>query len=133
MRIPKSAAILSIMAVNITLFATSSSALPFSPGAGGLDLAARLKAEPRTIEVRNRGGDVAAGIIGGMILGGIIGSQRPTYYEDYPPYPIYRPYPVYRAYPVGDEAVAYCMRRFRSYDPYSMTYLGYDGFRHPCP
>lgn len=28
---------------------------------------------------------------------------------------------------------AYCMRRFRSYDPASGTYLGYDGMRHPCP
>ena len=32
-----------------------------------------------------------------------------------------------------DGAVAYCMRRFRSYDPSSGTYLGYDGLRHPCP
>jgi hypothetical protein len=29
--------------------------------------------------------------------------------------------------------VAYCMQRFRSYDPRSGTYLGYDGLRHPCP
>lgn len=28
---------------------------------------------------------------------------------------------------------AYCSRRFRSYDPASGTYLGYDGNRHPCP
>ncbi|MGB8044731.1 MAG: BA14K family protein [Pseudolabrys sp.] len=25
------------------------------------------------------------------------------------------------------------MQRFRSYDPGSGTYLGYDGYRHPCP
>ena len=31
----------------------------------------------------------------------------------------------------GDEA--YCMQRFKSYDPASGTYLGYDGQRHPCP
>jgi len=31
------------------------------------------------------------------------------------------------------DAVAYCMQRFRSYDPASGTYLGYDGLRHPCP
>lgn len=30
-------------------------------------------------------------------------------------------------------AVGYCERRFRSYDPASGTYLGYDGYRHPCP
>ena len=28
--------------------------------------------------------------------------------------------------------VDYCMRRFRSYDPRSGTYLGFDGLRHPC-
>jgi hypothetical protein len=33
----------------------------------------------------------------------------------------------------GGNAVAYCEQRFRSYDPASGTYLGYDGYRHPCP
>ncbi|WP_311976942.1 BA14K family protein [Bradyrhizobium diversitatis] len=28
---------------------------------------------------------------------------------------------------------AYCSQRFKSYDPASGTYLGYDGQRHPCP
>lgn len=31
------------------------------------------------------------------------------------------------------DAVAYCMHRFKSYDPRSSTYLGYDGLRHSCP
>jgi len=26
-----------------------------------------------------------------------------------------------------------CVQRFKSYDPDSGTYLGYDGHRHPCP
>ena len=30
-------------------------------------------------------------------------------------------------------ADAYCSQRYRSYDPGSGTYLGYDGMRHPCP
>jgi hypothetical protein len=30
-------------------------------------------------------------------------------------------------------AVADCAARFRSYDPASGTFLGYDGQRHPCP
>ncbi len=42
------------------------------------------------------------------------------------------PGPVYGAAPGGD-AVAYCMQRYRSYDPGSGTFLGYDGLRHPCP
>ena len=31
------------------------------------------------------------------------------------------------------QAVQYCMRRFRSYVPSSMTYVGRDGRRHRCP
>jgi hypothetical protein len=30
-------------------------------------------------------------------------------------------------------AVAACEARFRSYDPASGTYLGFDGIRHACP
>jgi hypothetical protein len=33
----------------------------------------------------------------------------------------------------GDPAVAACARRFRSYDPVSQTYMGYDGLRRRCP
>ena len=32
---------------------------------------------------------------------------------------------------VGGDA-SYCAQRYRSYDPASGTYLGYDGLRHPC-
>ena len=31
------------------------------------------------------------------------------------------------------DTVAYCVQRFKSYDPKSGTYLGYDGVRHSCP
>jgi hypothetical protein len=33
----------------------------------------------------------------------------------------------------GGDDQAYCMQRYRSYDPASGTFLGYDGIRHPCP
>ena len=33
--------------------------------------------------------------------------------------------------PVRD--MAWCMNRYKSYDPYTKTYLGYDGLRHGCP
>ena len=62
-----------------------------------------------------------------------------------PPSPI-RPssYPAYLVQgPLYDESgalvandgdfVAYCQQTYRSYDPASGTYLGYDGLRHPCP
>jgi BA14K-like protein len=43
-------------------------------------------------------------------------------------------YGSYAAYGGGEtDAVAYCTQRFRSYDPGSGTYLGYDGLRHACP
>jgi hypothetical protein len=38
----------------------------------------------------------------------------------------------YAAAPVANDE-AYCEQRFRSYDPASGTYLGYDGLRHQCP
>ncbi|PSO23187.1 BA14K family protein [Bradyrhizobium sp. MOS002] len=31
------------------------------------------------------------------------------------------------------DSSAYCAQRYKSYDPASGTYLGYDGARHPCP
>ena len=102
----------------------SAVALPLNP-AGSAELAAGLDDSLGTIEVRHSGAGIAAGIIGGMVLGGIIASQSPRYY--YPPYAYY---PAYPSYP---DAITYCARRFKSYDPLSMTYLGYDGFRHPCP
>jgi hypothetical protein len=33
----------------------------------------------------------------------------------------------------NSNAVQYCASRYRSYDPRSGTYLGYDGYRHACP
>ncbi|WP_409188992.1 BA14K family protein [Bradyrhizobium sp. RDM4] len=33
----------------------------------------------------------------------------------------------------GGDSAAYCAQRYRSYDPASGTYLGFDGLRHPCP
>ncbi len=71
------------------------------------------------------GAGVAAGVLGGLILGGMLAGPR---YYGYAPGPSYGP-----GYYGGGDAVGYCMRRFKSYDPYSGTYLGYDGYRHPCP
>ncbi|HWK93957.1 MAG TPA: BA14K family protein [Pseudolabrys sp.] len=56
------------------------------------------------------GGAVAAGVLGGLLLGAIIANSAQQ-----------------------QRGADYCARRYRSYDPYSGTYLGYDGYRHPCP
>ncbi len=60
-------------------------------------------------------GDVAAGV--GEVVGGTVGTVGSAFAGPYP----------------GGGAVGYCESRFRSYDPASGTYLGYDGLRHPCP
>jgi hypothetical protein len=53
------------------------------------------------------------------------------YYDD--SYGYYDDTTVAAGPPAGDDSVAYCMQRYKSYDPASGTYLGYDGQRHPCP
>lgn len=91
-----------------------------------------------TVRYRRRYGPaIGLGIAGALIGGAIIGATQPYGYYGYPGYygPAYvvpPPYAIAPAY-VGGGAAAYCARRFKSYDPYSGTYLGYDGYRHPCP
>ena len=76
---------------------------------------------------RGGGWGGAAAAVGALgVLGAIAADQAAAepYYE---PAPVYAP----RAY--GGGGVRYCMQRYRSYDPYSRTYVGYDGQRYPCP
>ena len=70
------------------------------------------------------GGGAIAGFAAGALLGGALAAQGPYYGGGY-----YRGGPY--AYSGGSEE--YCLSRFKSYDPASGTYLGYDGYRHPCP
>ena len=68
-----------------------------------------------------------AGLAAGAVIGGAIASQAaPAYGYDYQD--AYAPAPEQ----VGDSG-SYCAQRYKSYDPGSGTYLGYDGMRHPCP
>ena len=67
------------------------------------------------------GGAALGGFAAGAILGGALAAQRP-YYGYAPGY-----------YAGGGDQDAYCFSRFKSYDPASGTYLGFDGARHPCP
>ena len=99
---------------------------------------------------RGHGNGIGLGVGAALVTGAIIGGaleQNQGYYPDqsYPaePYPA-EAYPVYPAqgplYDAGGalvandgDSVAYCQQTYRSYDPASGTYLGYDGMRHPCP
>jgi BA14K-like protein len=80
----------------------------------------------------------AAAVVTGALIGGAIASQNQGYY--YPPqtYSGYSdPGYVYSdAAPAGyynGDSVAYCEQTYRSYDPSTGSYLGYDGYRHACP
>jgi hypothetical protein len=71
------------------------------------------------------GGAVAAGVLGGLAVGAMIGAAAAAP----PPPAYYAPAPVYGG---GGDWLAYCSSKYRSFDPASGTYLGYDGYRHPC-
>jgi hypothetical protein len=82
-------------------------------------------------------GGAGLGLAAGAIIGGaIIGATQPYGYygySGYDPGSSYDPGYGYVAPYAGGDEVGYCQQRFRSYDPRSGTYLGFDGFRHPCP
>jgi len=67
----------------------------------------------------NGGAALAGGIFGfaaGMIAGAAANSRSDRRFVN-----------------AGDaEWVAYCARKYRSYDPRSNTFLGHDGYRHYC-
>lgn len=87
------------------------------------------------------GAGVAAGLAAGAIIGGAMAQDQGYDTETYPTdaYPVYSEQvaPDEDAGPVvaaGDgDSVAYCQQTYRSYDPATGTYLGYDGYRHACP
>ena len=85
------------------------------------------------IAIITRGGGFWPGVAIGAGIGSSYGyyDSNPYYYDD----PGYYDEGVVAAQPApaGDDSVAYCMQRYKSYDPASGTYLGYDGQRHPCP
>lgn len=60
---------------------------------------------------RGTGAAVIGGLAAGAIIGGAIANSQAR----------------------ANDAVSYCSQRYRSYDPASGTYLGYDGNRHRCP
>jgi hypothetical protein len=57
-----------------------------------------------------------AGLATGAIVGGAIAQQATPAY----------------GVAADPDWLAYCSQRYRSFDPASGTYLGYDGLRYPC-
>ena len=116
----------------------ATSAPSYAQVARPLPVQAAVSGDNPTTEVGWRGGGWGwgGGLAAGALIGAGIAASRPYYYSPYyygPAYygPGYGP-GHYRA-PPPDDTAAYCMQRYRSYDPASGTFLGYDGLRHPCP
>ena len=66
------------------------------------------------------GGEVAAGVIGGLAAGAIVGGAIAAQQQP-------------QAAPaLAPDMVAYCARKYRSFDPASGTYLARDGQRYYC-
>lgn len=101
---------------------------------------------------RDNGDALAAGIAGlavGAIVGGVLSQPRypdrvyidpPRYHYRTAPRYHYKPAPVYRERvryygsfePWSREWYRACSARYRSFDPGSGTFMGYDGRRHFC-
>jgi hypothetical protein len=70
---------------------------------------------------RHHGGDVALGVVGGLAAGaliaGAIASQQAAQ-------------PLHRTQ--DPDYIAYCSRKYRSFDPHTGTFLARDGYRYTC-
>lgn len=119
-----SAVALSVMVTAIAADTTASSAAPIRSIPGATSLQNDMVQDVRWRGHRH-GGAVAAGVIGGLALGAMLGAAAaapppppPVYYE-----PDYGP---------DDDWLAYCASKYRSFDPATGTFMGYDGIRRPC-
>jgi hypothetical protein len=136
----------------VALLAASTWSLSAPAGAAPITAPLAMQNAMSSVETvqwrRGWGPGIAAGlIIGGAIAAsqypygyGYYGGDPYGYGYGYAPAPVYAAPPVYGAPPApgyvagpAGDAVAYCSQRYRSYNPATGTFLGYDGLRHPCP
>jgi hypothetical protein len=125
------------LATGASLFSGYASALPVADATAVEN--STITSNVESVRWHHRGWGFGAGLLGGAIIGGALaspyyyGGPGPYYYGGPGPY-YYGPpaAPVYGPGPRGD-AEDYCLSRYRSYDVRSGTFLGNDGYRHPCP
>jgi hypothetical protein len=143
-----------VLAVGASPLAATANAAPIA-APSSLQNAAMSSVEAVQWRRGWRGRALVPGIAAGLIVGGAIAATQPWggygyggygydsygdrggYGQGYGYAPTagyaYAPGPGYAtSYEDGNDA-SYCQQRFRSYDPRSGTYMGYDGLRHSCP
>ena len=120
-----------VLGASLLISAPPAAASPTIPVAGAKRLVAASAQSPQTVQYRrwHRGYryhgwyhrpyrpyyGTGAAVVGGLATGAVIGGA------------------IANSQARANDAVGYCAQRYRSYDPASGTYLGYDGNRHPCP
>jgi len=118
-----------LIAASVASLVTAASAAPI---ADGLAIKNATTANIETVRWRGGWGWGLGAFAAGAVIGGALAAPYyygPGYYDPGPYYPA----PAYYPPPPAGDAVAFCARRYRSYDPASGTFLGNDGLRHPCP
>jgi hypothetical protein len=123
-----------VLATGAAAFAAPAGAAPIAAPSSLHNAAANVQ----TVQWRRgwRGNGWAPAAVAGAIVGGAIAAAQPWnygYYDNYAYGPGYAYAPGYATGYSGGDDDAYCSQRFRSYDPSSGTYMGYDGRRHSCP
>ena len=109
-------------------------ALALSLGVAALSLAGSAEAHHR----RDHAAAAAVGFAAGALLGSALAQPRyyvpaPVYVAPAPPPVHVAPAPVVYLYqPWTPEWYAYCRGKYRSFDPGTGYYLGYDGQYHFC-
>jgi hypothetical protein len=142
MTVPYKILAVALMAASAPWLATAAAAAPISS-----PLALQNAVTPSVATVQYRREGWHGGHRGRFVGAGIAGATQPYGYgSGYAYGPTYGYSPGYAYAPDYDEGyvaaspsyaggseVAYCQQRFRSYDPASGSYLGFDGLRHSCP
>jgi hypothetical protein len=127
---------MSVAAVLAVGIAAASNAAWATPFANALAIKKATATDVVTVWGRGFGWGFGAGFLGGAIVGGALAAPYyygGPYYYGTPYYPPTAYDPGYYPAPGYGGSAGYCASRYRSYDPATGTFLGYDGMRHPCP